>query len=174
MPHNNMNAKYFKNSSQEQFIGVWNKKKTIIEPGEKVLLEGYLADHFAKHFVDRELTKNASKTNAINDRKKILAECLQDAGINYRDEDDFKIKIGKIDGEKDNEISKLKKELKNVKSKSKDKTPEDDFEKQKELKNNVKQTKITKKESKSKSSKDKTPEDDFDGMNETTNESTNK
>ena len=50
-------AKRFTNFSNEDFIGIWNKEQFPFKAGETMLLQGYLADHFAKHLVDRELGK---------------------------------------------------------------------------------------------------------------------
>lgn len=47
----------FNNWSDEDFVGQWNGVQTLIKAGEIKELSMYLAYHFTKHFVDREMSK---------------------------------------------------------------------------------------------------------------------
>lgn len=47
----------FTNWTDEMFVGQWNKREYKIEAGKSYYLPFYLAEHFAKHLVDRELYK---------------------------------------------------------------------------------------------------------------------
>ncbi len=57
-----MKAKYFHNFSDEDFSCMWNKEVYSFAKGStSPMMEEPKANHFAKHFVDRELTKIADK-----------------------------------------------------------------------------------------------------------------
>lgn len=51
----------FTNFSEEEFEGRWNKKIWRLKAGRSYYLPFYLAEHFAKHLVNRELNKRATK-----------------------------------------------------------------------------------------------------------------
>lgn len=53
-----MKTALFTNFSTEEFIGYWDGKKKTFKPGMAVYMPDYLAAHFAKHLVNRELLKN--------------------------------------------------------------------------------------------------------------------
>ena len=50
----------FTNYSDEEFEGRWNKKVYRLKANKSYYLPFYLAEHFAKHLVNRELNKRAS------------------------------------------------------------------------------------------------------------------
>ena len=52
----------FNNWSSEDFIGRWDSKDEIIKAGELKELPFYLAEHYAKHFVDREMNRDGKST----------------------------------------------------------------------------------------------------------------
>lgn len=66
---------YFYNFSDEDFVGVWNKEEMKIEAGESIHLPEYLAKHFAKHLVDRELIKSGKQV-IDGTRQEVEAKCF--------------------------------------------------------------------------------------------------
>jgi hypothetical protein len=71
-------AKKFFNWTGEDFVGMWDSVEYKIEAGEKMMFPDYLADHFAKHLVDREMIK-AGQVTGLNDelaRKPMLEKCF--------------------------------------------------------------------------------------------------
>lgn len=52
----------FHNFSIEAFTGYWNGKPKTFQPGEKVYMPAYLAEHFAKHLANRELIRAGKDT----------------------------------------------------------------------------------------------------------------
>jgi hypothetical protein len=69
-------AKRFTNFSEELFIHKWNSEEWKFNPGETVLLQGYLAEHFAKHLVDREMQKEGKPINDFATRNLMMSKCL--------------------------------------------------------------------------------------------------
>src|ERR1041384_2134839 len=59
----NISAVQFLNWSSEDFTWTWNSIPRTFKAGEAVYLDKGLADHFAKHLVDRELNKLGIRTN---------------------------------------------------------------------------------------------------------------
>lgn len=47
----------FVNYTNEDFTGMWNGQKKLVKAGQSLYMADYLAAHFAKHLVNRELTK---------------------------------------------------------------------------------------------------------------------
>lgn len=54
---NTMKTALFTNFSNEEFIGFWDGKGKKFEPGQSLYMPDYLAEHFAKHLVNRELLR---------------------------------------------------------------------------------------------------------------------
>lgn len=52
-----MKTALFTNFSDQEFIGYWDGKGKKFAPGESVYMPDYLAQHFAKHLVNRELLR---------------------------------------------------------------------------------------------------------------------
>lgn len=52
------------NWTKEDFTGTWNGRETVIEKGNYKELPEYLAYHFTKHLVDREMMKDG-KTESL-------------------------------------------------------------------------------------------------------------
>ena len=52
-----MKTALFTNFSEETFTGYWNGKGKTFKPGQSVYMPNYLAEHFAKHLVNRELLR---------------------------------------------------------------------------------------------------------------------
>lgn len=69
-------AKRFTNFSDELFVGIWDKVDYPIEAGETVLIQDFLAEHFAKHLIDRELTKQDIPTGSEIRRRELYAKCV--------------------------------------------------------------------------------------------------
>lgn len=70
----------FTNFTEEGFLGTWNKKLYELKSGKSYYLPFYLAEHFAKHLVTRELNRKAQaslkefrQTHPGIDRKEIDA-----------------------------------------------------------------------------------------------------
>lgn len=71
--------KVFTNFSEEDFVGKWDGKKfPAIKPGKSMMLESYIAEHFAKHLIDRELNKKDIMTNNVVEREKLHKLCIED------------------------------------------------------------------------------------------------
>src|ERR1035437_2082299 len=70
--------KNFLNWTGEDFIGMWDNVERLIKAGESINLPGFLADHYAKHLVDREMI-NAGKDMSLNieeARKPFIDKCF--------------------------------------------------------------------------------------------------
>lgn len=52
-----MKTSLFTNFSTEAFTGYWDGKPKTFAPGQSLYMPDYLASHFAKHLVNRELLK---------------------------------------------------------------------------------------------------------------------
>lgn len=52
-----MSTVLFTNFTQDDFIGYWDGKPTTVKSGKSIYLPDYLAKHFAKHLVNRELIR---------------------------------------------------------------------------------------------------------------------
>ncbi len=52
-----MTNAFFHNPTSETFVGFWNGKPKTFNPGDRVLMPAWLAEHFAKHLTNRELIK---------------------------------------------------------------------------------------------------------------------
>ncbi len=63
-----MKTALFTNFSNESFTGYWDGKGRTFKPGEAKYLPDYLAAHFAKHLVNRELLK-VGKEKATSPKK---------------------------------------------------------------------------------------------------------
>lgn len=58
------NAK-FTNFTDQDFIGHWDGKAKKIKAGQSIYMPDYLAKHFAKHLVNRELLRKDDNGNLI-------------------------------------------------------------------------------------------------------------
>lgn len=56
--YNNDNRYVFSNWTPEDFIGQWAGVPTLVAAGESKELPEYLAHHFTKHLVDREMSRD--------------------------------------------------------------------------------------------------------------------
>lgn len=57
-----MKTALFVNISGENFTGYWNGKPKTFKPGEKVYMEDWLANHFAKHLTNKILLSKGEET----------------------------------------------------------------------------------------------------------------
>lgn len=64
----------FTNFSNEDFTQKWDNVPYTFKAGESKYLPGYLAEHFAKHLIDRELNKNGKRTDDSS-RQALLNNC---------------------------------------------------------------------------------------------------
>lgn len=55
---------YFTNFSDQKFTGRWAKQIRVFEPGEVAPLPEFLAFHFTKHLVSRELMKDGYQADS--------------------------------------------------------------------------------------------------------------
>ena len=51
----------FHNFTSEAFVGYWDGKPKTFQPGERVHMPAYLAEHFAKHLTNKELIRKGAK-----------------------------------------------------------------------------------------------------------------
>lgn len=65
----------FVNWSDESFTGVWDKIETTIDAGESLWTPFWLAEHFAKHLVDREMNKKKIPTDHFT-RETYVSKCI--------------------------------------------------------------------------------------------------
>lgn len=116
----------FKNFSNEDFTGIWDKKEYKFKPGESLILPDYLAIHFAKHLVDRELTKQDKPINSQNARDEMASKCLTDIGVSGNDDVELEVAMLNADDKPEEED---KKEDKPKQNKTKQDKPKDDKQK---------------------------------------------
>lgn len=61
-----MSTALFTNFTNEPFTGYWNGKGKTIKAGESLYMAEFLASHFAKHLVNKELLKTNRAGNLVN------------------------------------------------------------------------------------------------------------
>lgn len=71
-----MTAKKFRNFSKEDFTWKWDGVVYTFKAGQEIYMEDYKADHFAKHLIDRELTRQNIQTNHHGERAKLALLCF--------------------------------------------------------------------------------------------------
>jgi len=77
-----MQAKKFKNFSNEDFTWKYDGVPFTFKVGEEMYLEDFKADHFAKHLVDREMNRaqegypHGIPTNLPVQRKEMTERCF--------------------------------------------------------------------------------------------------
>ena len=71
-------VKNFKNYTTEDFVGMWDGVERLIKAGDSINLPGFLADHYAKHLVDREMFREGldMSINIQEARKPFLDKCF--------------------------------------------------------------------------------------------------
>jgi len=74
-----MQAIQFTNFSNETFTHAWDKQEYTFQPGQTIYLQDYLAKHFAKHLIDRELNKIDKRTNDQLSRQAMMSKCFGNA-----------------------------------------------------------------------------------------------
>ena len=72
-----MKSVIFTNWTDQSFTWTWANVPYTFHVGQSVYIEDYLANHFAKHLVDRELFKQKKQTNDQT-RDELLKKCIQD------------------------------------------------------------------------------------------------
>lgn len=60
-----MNVSLFVNFSEEEFMGCWDGKCKKIKSKQQIYLPDFLAKHYAKHLVNRELLRKDKQGNPI-------------------------------------------------------------------------------------------------------------
>lgn len=60
-----MKTALFVNFTTEDFTGYWDGKPKTIKAGQQLWMPDYLASHFAKHLVNRELLRTDASGNPI-------------------------------------------------------------------------------------------------------------
>lgn len=63
---NDMKTMIFTNFSNQKFTGRWAKQIRVFEPGESSPLPEYLANHFTRHLVTRELLKDGFQADSMH------------------------------------------------------------------------------------------------------------
>ena len=63
----------FCNFSDEKFTCSWDSVEYTFQPKQEMFVEEYLAHHFAKHLINRELDKKGIITSNMSARKTLLA-----------------------------------------------------------------------------------------------------
>jgi hypothetical protein len=85
-PPHRMKTITFHNWSDQDFTWTFGNEPTTFKAGQRVILPDYLANHFAKHFVDRELIQTVDeKGNELpvshHTRKALLEKTLLDESV---------------------------------------------------------------------------------------------
>lgn len=75
--------KYFKNYSKEVFVNSWDNVPYRFEIGQGMYMEDYLAEHHAKHLINREMQRDGLQVDDSR-RPEYLAQAL--ASSEVRDE----------------------------------------------------------------------------------------
>lgn len=65
-----MKTALFVNFSSRPFTGTWDGKSKVFAPGSKTYMPDYLAKHYAKHLVNRELTETVKGGEVYTSPKK--------------------------------------------------------------------------------------------------------
>ena len=84
-------AKRFTNFSDENFIGVYDKVEYKLKAGETMMFPSYLAEHFAKHLIDREINRLNRSTNTPTLRAEMMLKCLGE--VEVEEENDEKVAV---------------------------------------------------------------------------------
>lgn len=71
-----MNAVIFRNFTSKPFTGRWDGVEYNFAAGQEMYMEGWKANHFAKHLIDRELTRLGEMTNNQERRSELLAKAV--------------------------------------------------------------------------------------------------
>lgn len=61
----NMKTAQFTNFTDEEFEGAWDGKVKRFKPGQSVYMPDYLAQHYAKHLVNRELLRRGADGSLV-------------------------------------------------------------------------------------------------------------
>ena len=115
-------ARFFTNFSGEDFSWKWNSELFKFKAGESKMLPTYLALHFAKHLVDRELIKDSDDTGFYDNPKKrndFMKKCLTDKIISATSPDKLTVKIANKRNKKATSRI-IKKDIKREVNKAKD------------------------------------------------------
>lgn len=74
-------ARQFKNFSDTDFTWKFDGIEYTFPAGSVMFLEDFKAEHFAKHLIDRELTKAGSHTDNKTARAELFAKCFPSAEV---------------------------------------------------------------------------------------------
>ena len=106
----------FTNFSSEDFVGLWDKQSYFVKAGETKSYPEWLAIHFTKKLVDREMQKDGKTIideSRLEYEKKVLGRVLSDEEKLKEVRKDIRIELEK-DAVKENTITEEKEELKEV------------------------------------------------------------
>ena len=70
-----MKSVLFYNWTEEDFTWSWDSVPFEFKAGDKLYVQDYLAEHFAKHLVDRELLKQGLRTDHFS-RQELINKCI--------------------------------------------------------------------------------------------------
>jgi hypothetical protein len=109
-------AMLFKNWSDEDFSYPFDKCLYEFKAGTSTMLPSHLAEHFAKHLVDREMNKMGLVTDAPQ-RNELLSRCFTEGEV-FNNEEQFT--IAKLNSDKGtSEIKEFTAEIKEEEVKEK-------------------------------------------------------
>lgn len=98
----------FTNHTAKDFSWDWNSTTYTFKAGESMLLEDYLAKHFAKHLADREFEGREIVGGALHNQ--MMAKFLSNPEEEIKGEDETQVKQKIID-KRSNMKKKKKKEV---------------------------------------------------------------
>lgn len=115
-------AVYFINFSEEDFSWKFNGEKWLFKAGCKEILPNDLADHFSKHFINRELNKRGIPVDRMDERSKLFGRCIKSTDIEEKDPD--KLRVAMLNAKdslekKAEKVAQEQEEVKEVKKKVK-------------------------------------------------------
>ena len=96
---NNQSAVLFTNIFDQDFVGVWDKTEYPIPAGATMMLQEYLAKHFAKHLVNQchpKILSMVEDSNGIpkdTERRKLYERIIKPTGIKAKNEAELGTKL---------------------------------------------------------------------------------
>lgn len=98
-----MKAVLFYNWTEKEFTHTWDKVEYTFPAGQKMYIQDYLANHFAKHLVDRELNEMKLPTNH-HSRAELLKKCFGEEQIESQSPVELETQLLNVKEEVEKEI----------------------------------------------------------------------
>lgn len=95
-------AMYFINYTERDFEWKFNNELYKFPAGCKMMLDADVAQHFAKHLVDREMTRDGIDTDKEVERSQYLEKCLRSTDVEA--ESGNKLNVAMMNAEKDDKV----------------------------------------------------------------------